>query len=58
MRSPIGARGCCVSGRDGMRFRNMEWGRKNREAGRPFIEHQIEIVNFQVALQQAAAQRR
>jgi hypothetical protein len=23
--------------------------RKNHEAGRPFIEHQIEIVNFQVA---------
>jgi hypothetical protein len=31
--------------------------RKNREVGRPFIEHQIEIVNFQVALQRAAAQR-
>ena len=30
-----------------------EWSRKNREAGRPFIEHQIEIVNFQVALQRA-----
>jgi len=34
-----------------------EWSRKNREAGRPFIEHQIEIVNFQVALQRAVAQR-
>jgi hypothetical protein len=38
---------CCGTG---------EWSRKNREAGRPFIEHQIEIVNFQVALQRAVAQ--
>jgi hypothetical protein len=30
-----------------------DWSRKNREAGRPFIEHQIEIVNFQVALERA-----
>lgn len=42
---------------DGVEFRNKEWNRKNREAGRPFIEHQIEIVNFQVALQRAVAQR-
>jgi hypothetical protein len=41
---------------DGVEFRNAEWSRKNREAGRPFIEHQIEIVNFQVALQRAVAQ--
>lgn len=39
---------CCGTG---------EWSRKNREAGRPFIEHQIEIVNFQVVLQRAVAQR-
>src|SRR5712691_9316577 len=39
--------------RDGTRFANPEWSRKNRGAGRPFIEHQIEIVNFQVALQRA-----
>jgi DNA-binding Lrp family transcriptional regulator len=38
---------------DGVTFTNMEWSRKNREAGRPFIEHQIEIVNFQVALERA-----
>lgn len=43
--------------KDGVEFRNPEWSRKNREAGRPFIEHQIEIVNFQVALQRAVAQR-
>src|SRR3954452_1955751 len=41
---------------DGVEFRNSEWSRKNREAGRPFIEHQIEIVNFQVALRRAVAQ--
>src|SRR5260370_34329527 len=42
---------------DGVEFRNAEWSRKNREAGRPFIEHQIEIVNFQVALRCAVALR-
>src|SRR3954447_22488913 len=36
---------------DGAAFRNPEWSRKNREAGRPFIEHQIEIVDFEVGLQ-------
>ena len=41
--------------RDGGALPSIEWGRKNREAGRPFIEHQI--VNFQVALQRAVAQR-
>jgi len=39
---------------DAVEFRNAEW---NREAGRPFIEHQIEIVNFQVALQRAVVHR-
>src|SRR5437870_2392734 len=42
---------------DGVECRSTEWSRKNREAGRPFIEHQIEIVNFQVALQRAVAER-
>src|SRR5438105_9015418 len=42
---------------DGVEFRSAEWSRKNREAGRPFIEHQIEIVNFQVALQRAVRDR-
>ena len=36
----------------------LEWSRKNREAGRPFIEHQLEIVDFRVALQSAADARR
>jgi hypothetical protein len=43
--------------RDGNALPNVEWSRKNREAGRPFIEHQIEIVNFQVALEREVAQR-
>src|SRR5437868_5970565 len=42
---------------DGVEFRNIEWSRKNREAGRPFIEHQIEIVNFRVALQRSVRDR-
>ena len=40
--------------RDGIAFANVEWSRKNREAGRPFIEHQLEIMDFYVALQLAA----
>src|ERR1700704_3163563 len=43
--------------RDGIDFANIEWSRKNREAGRPFIEHQLEIMDFYVALQ-CAVQRR
>ncbi len=43
--------------RDGFDFANVEWSRKNRQAGRPFIEHQLEIVDFYVALQRAAAAR-
>lgn len=35
----------------GMEFANLEWSRKNREAGRPFIQHQLEVVDFQVALE-------
>src|SRR5713101_97412 len=41
--------------RDGIPLSNPEVSRKNRDAGRPFIEHQIEIANFQVALQRAVA---
>ncbi|MGD1036396.1 MAG: replication-relaxation family protein [Roseiarcus sp.] len=39
--------------RDGVDFANVEWSRKNREAGRPFIEHQLAIVDFHVAFQHA-----
>ena len=43
--------------RDGIDFANVEWSRKNREAGRPFIEHQLEVMDFYVALQRAVAAR-
>jgi DNA-binding Lrp family transcriptional regulator len=43
--------------RDGFSFGNLEWSRKNREAGRPFIEHQLEIMDFYVALQIAMRDR-
>lgn len=36
--------------RDGIGFANVEWSRKNRAAGRPFIEHQLELMDFYVAL--------
>jgi hypothetical protein len=41
----------------GERFANVELSRRNTEAGRPFIEHQLEIVDFHVALQRAASNR-
>src|SRR5216684_3607798 len=43
--------------RYGIGFANLEWSRKNRQAGRPFIEHQLEIIDFYVALQAAARNR-
>jgi hypothetical protein len=43
--------------RDGIEFANVEWSRKNREVGRPFIEHQLGIVDFSVALQRAMSGR-
>src|SRR5918912_252897 len=33
------------------------WSRKNRKVQRPFIDHQVEIVDFQVALQRALSAR-
>ena len=39
--------------RDGIDVGNVEWSRNNRRAGRPFIEHQLEVVDFYVALQSA-----
>lgn len=42
---------------DGIDFANVEWSRKNREAGRPFIEHQLEIADFYVALDLATRRR-
>jgi len=43
--------------RRGAAFANVEWSRKNGEAGRPFIEHQLEIMDFYVNLQCAARKR-
>lgn len=43
--------------RDGIAFANLEWSRKNRQAGRPFIEHQLEIMDFYVGLQIAVKRR-
>jgi Replication-relaxation len=42
---------------DGIEFANVEWSRKNRLAGRPFIEHQLEIMDFYVSLECAARAR-
>jgi Replication-relaxation len=50
-------RGARLLKRDGITFGNLEWSRKNREAGRPFIEHQLEIMDFYVALQTALRAR-
>jgi Replication-relaxation len=43
--------------RFGAEFARSEWSRKNQDAGRPFIEHQLEIVDFYVALQLAVRGR-
>jgi hypothetical protein len=40
--------------RDGFDAAHLEWSRRNREAGRPFIEHQLEIADFEVAAQLSA----
>jgi Replication-relaxation len=42
---------------DGVEVANVEWSRKNRLAGRPFIEHQLEIMDFYVGLECAARLR-
>jgi Replication-relaxation len=49
----LAERGALLLAERGIQFPDVEWGRRNREAGRPFIEHQLEIVDFQVALEQA-----
>src|SRR5580704_16505530 len=50
-----GARLLCE--REGLCCGIKDWSYNNRRAGRPFIEHQVEIVNFQVALERAVLQR-
>jgi hypothetical protein len=44
-------RGAQLLAARGSEFANTGWNRKNGEAGRPFIEHQLEIVDFHVALE-------
>jgi Replication-relaxation len=43
--------------RGGQTVANLECSRKNRKVGRPFIEHQLEVVDFYVALQLAMRDR-
>ena len=43
--------------RDGLPFSGSEWSRKNCGVGRPFIEHQLEVMDFYVALQLATRGR-
>jgi hypothetical protein len=43
--------------RDRTQLANVEWSRKNRELGRPFIDHQLEIMDFYVSLQRATHSR-
>jgi hypothetical protein len=43
--------------RYGIDFANVEWSRKNREAGRPFIEHQLAVMDFYVGLERAVRDR-
>jgi Replication-relaxation len=43
--------------RYGVAFANLGWSRKNREAGRPFIEHQLGVTDFYISLQLAARER-
>lgn len=40
--------------RDEIDLPQIDWSRKNQEAGRPFIEHQLEIADFEVATQLSA----
>jgi protein involved in plasmid replication-relaxation len=43
--------------RYGIEFAHVDWSRKNHKAGRSFIEHQLEIVDFQVGLDRAVRDR-
>ncbi len=44
--------------RFGVEVAHADWSRKNQDAGRPFIEHQLEIVDFYVTLQLATRGRK
>jgi hypothetical protein len=51
-------RGAVLLAAQGGEYGNREWTRQNQEAGRPFIDHQLEIVDFYVALELATRSRR
>ncbi|PPQ17844.1 hypothetical protein CV770_18695 [Bradyrhizobium sp. AC87j1] len=53
----LGDLGAQLLSERGAEFANLEWSRKNREAGRPFIEHQLEIVEFHIALERSTRGR-
>jgi hypothetical protein len=53
----LGDLGAQLLSERGAEFANCEWSRKHREAGRPFIEHQLEIVEFHIALERSARGR-
>jgi hypothetical protein len=42
-----------LSQRDGPASPSRDWDRRNREAGRPFIDHQLEMTDFYASLQKA-----
>jgi Replication-relaxation len=46
-----------LSQRDGAGSGSRDWDRRNREAGRPFIDHQLEITEFLASLQMATQHR-
>lgn len=43
---------------DGTTFSRADWSRKNESAGRPFIEHELAIMDFYVALHSATRGRK
>ncbi|QIG95549.1 replication-relaxation family protein [Bradyrhizobium sp. 6(2017)] len=49
----LGVLGAHLLSERGVDCANMDRTRNNREAGRPFIEHQLEIVDFHVALERS-----
>jgi hypothetical protein len=53
----LGELGAHLLSERGVDCANLDWSRKNRESGRPFIEHQLEIMDFHVALEQSTQGR-
>ncbi|SCB53515.1 Replication-relaxation [Bradyrhizobium yuanmingense] len=53
----LGDLGAQLLSERGAAFAHCEWSRKNGEAGRPFIEHQLEIVELHIALERSTRGR-